>query len=144
MKHTPAGKVLTDLVLEIFRLNGRLLGAGDELTRSFGQTSSRWQVMGAVEDEPRTVAEIARLMGLTRQSVQRTADLLGAEKLGEFVDNPNHRRAHLFRLTDRGVRLLQRIGERQIEWANSSAEGISSSRLTQTLETLVELRARLE
>lgn len=37
------------------------------------------------------VAAIARAMGLARQSVQRTADLLEAEGLVEYVENPAHR-----------------------------------------------------
>jgi DNA-binding MarR family transcriptional regulator len=71
-----AGRGLTELMLEVFRLNGRLLTAGDRLARPFGQTSARWQILGALEAEPRTVSDIARIMGLTRQSVQRTADRL--------------------------------------------------------------------
>jgi hypothetical protein len=38
-----AGSALTDLVLEVFRLNGRLLAAGERMTRPSGQTSARWQ-----------------------------------------------------------------------------------------------------
>jgi hypothetical protein len=41
MAHTPAGKTFTDLVLEVFRLNGRLLAAGERLTKPHGLTSAR-------------------------------------------------------------------------------------------------------
>jgi hypothetical protein len=47
MPHTSAGRTLTDLVLEVFRLNGRLLAAGDRLSKTVGLTSARWQVLGA-------------------------------------------------------------------------------------------------
>src|SRR6266545_2667657 len=92
---SPAGNALTELVLEVFRVNGRLLAAGDRMARPAGQTSARWQVLGAVDREPRTVSQIARMMGLTRQSVQRTADRLHAEGLVAHTDNPAHRRARL-------------------------------------------------
>ena len=72
---------LTDLILEVFRLNGRLLAAGDRLTRPSGQTSARWQVRCAIDIEPRTVSQIAQAMGLARQSVQRTTDRLQTEGL---------------------------------------------------------------
>lgn len=76
---TPAGEAFTALVLETFKVNGRLLATGDRMTRPVGQTSARWQVLGAIEHEALTVAAIARAMGLARQSVQRTADLLESE-----------------------------------------------------------------
>src|SRR5947208_9580394 len=47
-------------------------------------------------------AHIARQMGLTRQSVQRTVDLLAADGLVAFADNQHHRRAKLVDFTPRG------------------------------------------
>ncbi|HEU4740990.1 MAG TPA: helix-turn-helix domain-containing protein, partial [Meiothermus sp.] len=85
---TPWGEAFTELALEVFRLNGLLLEAGDELTRPVGQTSARWQVLGVVEHGPVTVPQVARVMGLTRQGVQRTADLLEEDGLIEYVENP--------------------------------------------------------
>jgi hypothetical protein len=42
----------TELVLEIFRLNGVLLTQGDRLVDDIGLTSARWQVMGAAALSP--------------------------------------------------------------------------------------------
>ena len=72
-RHTAAGKALTDLVLETFRLNGRLLVSGDRLIAGLGLTSARWQVLGAVHfaPAPQPVSWLARSMGLNRQGVQR-------------------------------------------------------------------------
>jgi DNA-binding MarR family transcriptional regulator len=71
----PSGAV-TALILETFRLNGRLLAAGDALVGGLGLTSARWQVLGAIAaaQVPLSVAQIARAMGLTRQAVQRLAN----------------------------------------------------------------------
>src|SRR5512135_3492795 len=99
---------LSDLVLSIFRLNGFLLRAADRLTAGSGLTTARWQVLGAVLHEPLPVAAIARNMGLARQSVQRTADLLVEQGLCEYAPNPAHRRAKLLSPTARG---LDSIGE---------------------------------
>ena len=75
------GGAFAELVIEVFRLTGQLLQAGDELAKPVGLTSSRWQVLGVVEHAPASVAHVAREMGLSRQSVQRTADLLAEDGL---------------------------------------------------------------
>ena len=51
-RHSPGGEALTDLVLAVFRLNGRLLTAGDRLVSDLGLTSARWQVLGAIALAP--------------------------------------------------------------------------------------------
>ena len=73
---TEAGALLTEVVLATFRLNGRVLEAAQGLAQAGELTAAWWQVLGGVLDEPRTVAEIGRRMGMTRQGVQRVADLL--------------------------------------------------------------------
>ena len=146
MARTRAGDALTDLILEIFRVNGDLLDAGDELTSDLGQTSSRWQVLGALRNHEDTVSGIARVMGLARQSVQRTADLLHADGLVEFVDNPAHRRAKLVRLTDQGRAFLADLAPRQNAWVNSLAKGIrrSAAEIEKARDLLRDLRTELE
>jgi DNA-binding MarR family transcriptional regulator len=75
------GSAFTELILDVFRLNGLLLEAGDRLTHPVGLSSARWQVLGVVEHQPTPVAHVARIMGLTRQSVQQTADALASDGL---------------------------------------------------------------
>jgi len=55
---------ITDLVLEVFRLNGRLIMAGDALVARIGLTSARWQVLGAIalDTGPAPVVRIADAM----------------------------------------------------------------------------------
>ena len=71
-----ASAALRGLVLEVFRLSGALLRHGAALTAPMGQIQARWQVIGAVAEARCTVPQIARRMGMTRQSVQRIVDLL--------------------------------------------------------------------
>lgn len=136
--------VFTQLVLEVFRLNGLLLEAGDVLTRPVGLTSARWQVLGVVEHSPIPVAHVARVMGLTRQGVQRTADALEREGFITFRDNPHHRRAKLMCVTDKGERALGYIRERQAEWANEIGANHDLERLQAAVETMREVRESLE
>src|SRR6266567_3393896 len=144
--HTPAGKALTDLILEVFRLHGLLLAAGDRLTHPLGLSSARWQVLGALQlaGEPLPVAHIARQMGLTRQSVQRTVDLLAQEGLIAFADNPHHRRAKLVDFTPRGRSIMEHVNQIQTTWANALAQGLSAPALHDALQLLETLRLRLE
>ncbi len=58
--------------------------------------------LGGVLDGPQTVAEIARFMGIRRQSVQRVANVLVARGLAEYRLNPAHKRAQLLACTDGG------------------------------------------
>lgn len=144
MSHTPAGAAFTDLVLQVFRLNGLLTVAGDRLSAPAGQTSGRWQVMGCIDETPRTVAAVARIMGLTRQSVQRTADLLVEEGLAEFLPNPEHKRAKLLRLTPEGQRVLTRIEAAQYAWANAIGAALDEETLRGVSRGLGEVTRALE
>lgn len=145
-KHSPAGAALTDLALEIFRLNGRLLAAGDRLVADAGLTSARWQVLGAIHyaGEPQTVSWLARSMGLTRQAVQRIVNELEAEGLVMFRVNPAHRRAQLITLTRKGQTAYAAADRRQKPWINDLARGLDRDRIVQALAVLSDLRQRLE
>src|SRR3984893_12866003 len=87
---------VTDLVLETFRLNGRLLVSGDALVADLGLTSARWQVLGAMalSPVPLSVAQIARNMGLTRQAVQRLVNEMQGDGLVRLAPNPHQQHAH--------------------------------------------------
>jgi DNA-binding MarR family transcriptional regulator len=142
--HTAAGAAFTQLVIEVFRLNGVLIAVGDGMTKDLGLTSARWQVLGAIGKAPKTVAEAARQMGLTRQNVQRIADWLVENGIAEFVDNPNHRRAKLVALTRKGMALRDRLGERQGKWANETGAQTTTAELAAAADVLRRLRAVLD
>jgi DNA-binding MarR family transcriptional regulator len=146
MSEAQAHALVTEIILEVFRLNGRLLADGDHLVADLGLTSARWQVLGAVAlaSAPMPVAWIARNMGLTRQAVQRIVTELVEEGILGLTENPHHRRAKLVVLTDRGTKLYRTVETRQVPWAQSLAEGSSPRKLAATLATLRELRERLE
>ncbi|HZE50404.1 MAG TPA: helix-turn-helix domain-containing protein, partial [Jatrophihabitantaceae bacterium] len=102
LDRTGAGDALTELVVKTFRLHGLFLEAAEQIARPAGLTAAWWQVLGAVLDQPRSVAGIAREMGLARQSVQRVADLLAGRGLVEYRPNPAHQRAKLVAPTSAG------------------------------------------
>jgi DNA-binding MarR family transcriptional regulator len=141
---TAGGDAFSDLNVETFRLNGRLLMAGDRLTEGLGLTSARWQVMGTLRSAGQnTVSHIARNMGLQRQSVQRTVDLLEQEGLVKLVNNPRHRRARLVALTPKGWTVIRKVVRLQAKWANEIADGIDAREIAAAAATMRKLRARL-
>ena len=137
---------MTDFILETFRLNGRLLGAGDALVADLGLTSARWQVLGAValSPVPLPVAHIARNMGLSRQGVQRIANELEAQGIVRFAPNPHHQRAKLVLLTERGRSLYEAASARQKPWAAGLADGMSARTIEAATRVLRRVRRRLE
>jgi DNA-binding MarR family transcriptional regulator len=142
--HTEAGAALTAVVLGVFRLNGLLLNVADELSGPAQLTAARWQVLAAIADSPRSVAEISREMGLTRQAVQRVADVLVREEFAEYRENPAHRRAKLLGVTRAGSRALQVVGRRQRAWANRVADAIPDTTLRSCARTIERLVERIE
>jgi DNA-binding MarR family transcriptional regulator len=136
-RRSPGGDLLTELVLKVFRLNGELLEVAERIAAGSGLTAARWQVLGAVLPAPLSVAGVARNMGLTRQSVQRLADLLVEEGLCEYQDNPAHRRAKLLAPTARGWAAIERIRPIQRAWANEVAATVGEKEL-RTVNAIVD------
>jgi DNA-binding MarR family transcriptional regulator len=143
---TPEGEKATELILATFRANGLLLAAGDLLTAGHNLTSARWQVLGAIAyaQRPLTVPQIARRMGLTRQTVHTTINRLLADGVVELVPNEDHQRSQLVRLTQLGQARFQAIDQEQAAWVNRLAAGLARSDLDTAARVLAELCTRLE
>src|SRR5271156_5631552 len=126
--NTRLRRSLTDLIIDVFRLNGALLVSGDALVGDLGLTSARWQVMGAIalSPVPLPVAHLARNMGLTRQSVQRLVDDMKDDGLVTDAPNQHHRRAKLILLTDKGAIAFRTAMARQERWADGLVAGLTS------------------
>jgi DNA-binding MarR family transcriptional regulator len=145
MTESPAD-ALTLLILEVFRVNGGLIAAGDRLVADLGLTSARWQVLGAIALSPMAepVARLARSMGLHRQGVQRIVNELEAEGIVAFDDNPHHRRAKLVRLTRKGEALYREADRRQKPWARGLGKGLDPRAVGAAHRLLNSLRDRLD
>ena len=145
-KHTPGGRALTDLVLELFRLNNRMLAAGDRLVAGLGLTSARWQVLGTIvaSERPQPVAWLARDMGANRQNIQRIVNDLAADGLVEFRPNPHHRRAQLVVLTEAGKKRFDGAMRLQAPWVNDLAGGLKVSDIETTHRVIASIRRKLE
>jgi DNA-binding MarR family transcriptional regulator len=141
---TPKGRIYRDILAEVFRYRARLLEGAEPVSASVGLTGARWQLLGAIEHQPAPVAHVARGLGLTRQSVQETADALARDGLIAFVDNPHHKRARLMTPTPRAVRLLEELRPRELQFANRMGARHSLAALRATHDVLRASREVIE
>ncbi|MEU1518041.1 helix-turn-helix domain-containing protein [Streptomyces sp. NPDC005811] len=140
----PRQELLSRSALGVFRLNGQFLAVAEELARPAGISAAWWQVMGAVQREPLPVSGIARVMGITRQSVQRIADLLVGEGLAEYRPNPAHRRAKLLAPTPEGLAAVARIGPGHAAFADRLAAAYGEAELAEAVRVLERLAGVLD
>ena len=133
------------LIAECFRVNSRLQARADRMAREVGLTGTRWQVLNAVAQAPRpgTISDLARWMGLARQSVQQVANSLAADGLIAFRPNPKHRRASLVVVTDKALRLLEQLDAQRHAWAETVAAKLPAGDLKVTKEILRAVREEL-
>lgn len=134
---------LTQVILNVFRLNGALTEWGDRFVLPEGLTSTRWRMLGAVAlaERPVTAPQIALTMGVTRQGAQKQLNLLAESGLMETLHNPMHKRSPLYALTDSGQSLYNSVNSRWQRQAAEMAQGFSKVELRaaeHVLKSLIE------
>lgn len=115
----------------------------EELSRSEKQSRARWEVLVAA-GAGRTVPQMARVMGTTRQSVQRIADLLAEAGLIRFDPNPDHGRSPMVRVSEEGARIRERLERMFRGWEETVEELIDPEDLETALAVLRAIRSGLE
>ena len=146
MAMEPSAATLTEIMLTVFRVNGRLLEKGDQLVEPLKLTSARWQVLGAVAlaGNPLSAPQIAEAMGITRQGAQKQLNKLEEDGFFEQSLNPRHQRSPLYALTELGNRTFAKAMHLQAAWANGLVQGLSPQDLARTLKTLNAIYERLD
>jgi DNA-binding MarR family transcriptional regulator len=144
-KNQPSTTVLTGIILDIFRLNARLLEQGDRLVAPLGLTSARWQVLGAIAlaGQPLTIPQIAAAMGITRQGALKQIKLATASGLVAAIENPRHERSPLHALTPQGTLAYDAAMALQGKWVRTLARDLPVDDLQATRRILAALEERL-
>jgi len=139
--HYPKRVLFLDLVLSVFRLNGLLISEGDAMTQNMGLTHARWKVIAAIalSTNGLTVPGIARVLGQSRQAVQRITDVMVQDALLIYLPNPRHKRSVLVTLSDEGRVAYSQLREVQDPWAIATTDDIP----TEELDTALRLVRRL-
>jgi len=137
--------ILTDIMVAVFRVNGRLLEKGDQLVAPLNLTSARWQVLGAVAlaGKPLSAPQIADAMGVTRQGAQKQLNKLAEDGFIEQRCNPRHQRSSLYALTETGNRAFAEAMALQAVWAGDLVAGLSLQDLETARRTLNAVHERL-
>jgi len=141
---TAKGEKFSALTAEVFRTKILMLQGAESLAQSVGLTSAKWQILGVLARGPAPVASVARLVGLTRQSVQQTADVMEADGLIAYRENPHHRRAQLMEPTRAALEALAKLRPREIDFANLMGQPHTLEALDTALAVLREARQALE
>ena len=141
----PDDALVRELIIAVFRLNGRIIETSNQLVADLGLTSALWQVLGALSGSPvpLPVAHIARNMGLSRQGVQRITDLLVDKGMAGYEANPHHQRAKLVMLTTAGRAAEAATRERERPLARALAASAGRDRLAAALAVLGEFETML-
>lgn len=96
-----------------------------------------------LEQGPKTVPQIARLRGTSRQNVQILVNRLRREGLIVFVTNPAHRRSALVMLTEGGQAALTAVATAQNGFASSLSTQMTQAEVRSAIALLRRLRDSL-
>lgn len=140
MAHTKADQ-LTQVILNVFRLNGVLTEWGDRFVLPAGLTSTRWRMLGAVvlAQRPVTAPHIALTMGVTRQGAQKQLNLLVESGLMKTQANPMHKRSPIYALTAQGQSVYDTVNVRWQHQATEMAAGFGTAELETAFHVLKKL-----
>jgi DNA-binding MarR family transcriptional regulator len=138
---------VSDDFLEFMRtvgsLHRSLSAVGEAVAATAGLSHARVQCLQQLVDGPLTVAEVAARLEVARQGVLRLADLLVADGLATYADNPRHRRAKLLTLTGPGRLVLAELAAVHHGWVERTAAELAPLGLPELTERLRATQAVL-
>jgi DNA-binding MarR family transcriptional regulator len=133
-------EAIGDLMLEVAQFFFRIRAVGQRTGLITGWGGGAFGFMRSLALlGPLTVPQIARMRPTSRQRMQRLADELAAEGLVEFVDNPQHRRSKLVRLTRKGNARYREMSARFAEIAATMGADLSEADIRRTTEIVRRL-----
>lgn len=144
--HTPEeARVFFDLVDEVRALFHRLRAAGDVLLQEEGiNAQQRGLLIDVATMGPQTVPDLARKRPVSRQHVQSQMDPLVERGVVERQDNPEHKRAWLYALTDEGFAMVERIRRRELRWVERAGLPVPVTDLERAKNVLHSVRKHVE
>jgi DNA-binding MarR family transcriptional regulator len=140
----PAVQPLQQAIQAVRRLFHALSGTAERVHAELGVTAAMRDVLEILHGRgPRTVPQIAREKGVSRQHVQVIVNALLALGLVECVDNPDHLRSPLLRLSAAGTKACEAVRRREGRLLTEVAKRIPGSDLKVTLKTLNAMESGL-
>ena len=109
----------------IIRINGAFLEVAEKICSDDELiTVPIWRVFAVIRINPMTVSEVAKYLGLKRQSVQATVNQMKKRGLVNFRKNPNHKTSPLVVLTKKGNDKVDDIFKYQKKLTEVFVDGI--------------------
>ncbi|MDO5665947.1 MAG: MarR family transcriptional regulator [Bacteroidia bacterium] len=129
------------LSLHLFKVNGLMQDWGDYFAEPFNLTASQWKILGALisEEQALTVPEISHIMGISRQGIQKQVNTLLEGEYLEKVENPQHKRSVLYKVTQKGEEVYQSIHDNSTKYLDERSQGITLEELEKVNHVLNEL-----
>ena len=132
------------IIADIYELASLLRRNAEALARPLGHSQARWQVLSAASIGDMTVPQLARRLGVARQNVQRTADVLVADGQARFEPNPDHKTSPHLVLTASGRATLRQLTRHARAYYREVAHGLSDPDLVALRDSLQTFRNALE
>ncbi|MBI2374923.1 MAG: hypothetical protein HYV07_13085 [Deltaproteobacteria bacterium] len=143
-KHHAHGE-LRELVDETIALFHRLAWVAEQIYGDEGKSLARRGILrGLHRYGARTVPQLARARSVRRQTLQPVVDSLVADGLAQWIDNPDHARSKLVKITPAGQAIVRRMDRADVKVLEAVGPGLSRADLARTAETLRTVRARFE
>ncbi len=109
----------------IIRINGAFLEVAEKICSNDDLiTVPIWRVIAVIRIRPMTVSEVAKYLGIKRQSVQSTVNQMKRRGLINLRKNPNHKTSPLVILTKKGSVKVDDILKYQKKLTDVFIEGI--------------------
>ena len=120
----------------IIRINGAFLEVAEKVCSEDELiTVPIWRVIAVIRINPMTVSDVAKYLGIKRQSVQSTVNQMKVKGLINFRKNPNHKTSPLVILTKKGndkvddiLRYQKKLTEVFIDGIKITMKDVVSSR----------------
>jgi DNA-binding MarR family transcriptional regulator len=133
-------KILNAVIHDIRLCFNLLRSLADEMHADLGVNASMRAVMECLAGgNEKTVPEIARSRGVSRQHIQTIANRLTAAKLINVRDNPDDKRTFLVSLTDPGQAVFGEMQEREAQELRRLSGAFSNRELELALNALQKL-----
>lgn len=139
------GKEIHDLFREVFVLHGVLSHVMDMVHEQAGLSTSKHRIMRSlIRMGPATVPDVAAVLNVSRQFVQKTCNELYADGFIEFRDNPRHKRSKFVLLTKSGESAFAQARQKENAIIEQVMPDIDPDRAAEAREILKSIRKAID
>ena len=141
---TTQTKTLTHLIREVRTCFNQLRTLAETLSADMEVNPSMRAIMESLSQKvPRTVPDLAKERGTSRQHVQKVINSLLDEDLVLTVENPEHKRSVLYLLTPKGDQVFREIRQREAAPMRSLAQALDQSDIAVAADVLARMNQQL-